>query len=88
MYLSEIADLLERLYAVKTSRSALCRVIQEIGLTRKKIKVMPKQRDDVARLAHHEIMQVFDMHMLVFVDETGEGLSATLRLLPKGHPLL
>ena len=56
---------------IDISASTICRVIHRHGLTRKTIQQVALQRCDVYRVDYTTEMQYFDVHQLVWLDETG-----------------
>ena len=71
LYLGEVCKKINSVLGIDISASTICRVIHRHGLTRKTIQQVALQRCDVYRADYTTEMQYFDVHQLVWLDETG-----------------
>ncbi len=69
--LSELQQSLEQASGVQVDTSTICRTYQRLGFTQQKIKHMPQQRSEEARLEFMAEVSAYDPSMFVWLDETG-----------------
>ena len=70
-YLHEAINPLENQTGRSISISTVMRTMRRYGFSRQKVKQVAIQRSTVERIRFMTEIQVFDPHMLVFLDETG-----------------
>lgn len=69
--LGEIKSEVSYLLQIELDESTICRFLQSQGLTRQKMQIVAKQRDEYERAMFATEMSVYDPDMLIFLDETG-----------------
>ncbi len=69
--LREIKSEVSYLLQVELDESTICRFLHSQGLTRQKMQIVAKQRDEYERAMFATEMSVYDPDMLIFLDETG-----------------
>ena len=70
-YLHEAVNHLENQTGRSISISTMMRTMRRYGFSRQKVKQVAIQRSTVERIRFMTEIQIFDPHMLVFLDETG-----------------
>jgi len=70
-YLHEIQIELQTITGTEVNLSTICRCIHRNGFTRKKLKTVALQRNEMLREQYTEQISIFKKEMFVFVDETG-----------------
>ena len=71
IYLNELQQLLTATNQVQVDSSTIWRTLRRLGFTHKKIKQLPMQRSDEARVKFMAEISAYDPSMLVWLDETG-----------------
>lgn len=79
IYLQEIQAELLHLLLLQVDISTICRFLQSSGLTRQKLCLIAKQRDEFLRQQFSLDMTVYRPEMFVFLDETGTDRRSALR---------
>lgn len=69
--LRELQQSLEATSGAQVDTSTICRTFQRLGFTYQKIKHLPQQRSDEARLEFMTELSAYDPSMFVWLDETG-----------------
>lgn len=78
-YLHEIQMQLQAMNATEVDISTICRCVHRNGFTRKKIKAVALQQNEMLREEYREEVSIFKKEMFLFVDETGTDCRDTLR---------
>ena len=71
IYLNELQQLLTATNQVQVDSSTIWRTLRRLGFTHKKIKQLPMQRSNEARVEFMAEISAYDPSMLVWLDETG-----------------
>ena len=79
IYLREIRQKLLETTGVNASESTICRSLQRMGFTRKRMQHVALQRSNVLIGEYQADISLFDSNSLVFVDETGSDQRDALR---------
>ena len=79
MYLEEIQEKLFYLTGTYVHVSTICRTVQYLGFTRKKLQHIALQCDDNLRGKFMAEISTFDPAMIVWVDESGHNRKNTIR---------
>ena len=70
-YLDELQTDLYNISGTVVSLSTICRTLQRLGFTRKKLQHVVLRRSEIDRAEFVELMTYIDPNMIVWVDETG-----------------
>ena len=79
IYLKEIKQKLFETTGVKASESTICRTLQRMGFTRKRMQHVSLKRSDTLIAEYKAEISLFNSDSLVFVDETGTDQRDALR---------
>ena len=79
IYLKEIKQKLFETTGVKASESTICRTLQRMGFTRKRMQHISPKRFDTLIAEYQAEISLFNSDSLVFVDKTGTDQHAALR---------
>ena len=71
IYLDELQSDLYSSTGITVSLSTICRTLQRLGFTRKKLQHVVLRRSETERAEFAEEMSYIDPNMIVWVDETG-----------------
>ena len=71
IYLDELQSDLYSSTGITVSLSTICRTLQRLGFTRKKLQHVVLRRSETERAEFAEEMSYIDLNMIVWVDETG-----------------
>ena len=80
MHLLEICKEIELLSGVSVSHSTICRLLKRYNFSRKKLQFIATERNPNYRAAFIAEVVSYPQEMLVWVDETGCDMRATMRL--------
>ena len=79
IYLREIQTQIQNTLLLDVDISTICRFLHNAGFTRQKLKLCALQRDELIREQYIFDVSVYDVEMLVFVDETGSDRRNMIR---------
>ena len=79
IYLREVQSQVEYLTGTNLSISTICQLLHEQGFSRKKMRIVAKQRDDLLRAIYAAEMALYNADMFIFLDETGSDRRNALR---------
>lgn len=79
IYLRELQQELMQYSGCTVHASTICRVMKRVGITRQRIKHVSLQRSEIRRAVFAAEMEMFDLPMLLWIDETGCDLRNALR---------
>ena len=85
IYLREVRTELLQELGVKVTESAICVYLHKAGFTRQRLKLYAVQRDDNLRAKFASDVSLYNLDMLIFLDETGTDRRDSLRA--KGYSL-
>lgn len=96
IYLSEIQAKLQLRFGVKVSAATICRTLKFMGCTRQVTQHVALQRSDECRARFMAEVSVYDVSMLIWIDESGCDKRNSVRkraygirgITPKDHRLL
>ena len=71
MYLEELQSELYELTGTWVHVSTICRTVQHLGLTRKKVQRIALQCSEELQLQFMAEISMFDPEMIIWIDETG-----------------
>lgn len=80
-YLHEIQRELQVATGTEVDVSTICRCLHRNGFTRKKLKTVALQRNELLRQQFRDEVSIFKKEMFIFIDETGTDRRDTLRKL-------
>lgn len=79
MYLWEIQQELQWLYALDISPSTICMFLKKSNFSRKKMQLIASQRDKEIRSMYQSEVSLYESHFIIFIDETGCDRRHSLR---------
>ena len=79
IYLREIQSKVEHLTGSDLSLSTICHLLQEQHFSRKKKKLIARQRDEFTRAIYAAEVSLYNPEMFIFLDETGSDRRNALR---------
>ena len=79
IYLWEIQQEIQWLYALDISISTICMFLKQSNFSRKKMQLIASQRDEELRSTYQSDVSLYEPHFLIFIDETGCDRRHSLR---------
>ena len=79
IYLREIQSKVEHLTGSDLLLSTICHLLQEQHFSRKKMKLIARQRDEFTRAIYAAEVPLYNPEMFIFLDETGSDRCNALR---------
>ena len=79
IYLREIQSKVQYLTGLSLSLSTICHLLHQQHFSRKKMKMVARQRDELTRATYAAEVALYDPDMFIFLDETGSDRRNALR---------
>ena len=79
IYLREIPSKVEYLTGSNLSLSTICHLLHEQRFSRKKMRMVARQRDELIRALYAAEVALYSPEMFIFLDETGSDRRNALR---------
>lgn len=79
IYLREIQSKVQYLTGSSLSLSTICHLLHEQNFSRKKMRMVAKQRDELTRATYAAEVALYNPDMFIFLDETGSDRRNALR---------
>ena len=79
MYLEELQSELYELTGTRVHMSTICRTVQHLGLTRKKVQRIALQCSEELQIKFMAEISMFNPEMIIWIDETGSARRNSVR---------